>query len=260
MKWSETRPPGSSPHTSDTVQHHPHHQVWRHSALGVPPSPDDPSAPPVFAYQVIALCEFVAVDRYTKHLAAGKPASSSSSSSSSSAPSSGTPARRQQQQQGAGAAAAAAAAAGESQYYVVEEDAHLVVRHLLLFKDPAVLSRQGKGNPSPARALPTPGGGSTGTLTRRAAAGAGTGAGAEAGQAPGAAAGVAGAGAAGAARARRPRGWADHLFVFLRAACFLVVLVMLLDGLERLLTKTGTLQHPSAKRGGGGGGRKRGAR
>jgi hypothetical protein len=72
-----------------------------------------------FGYQLVALCEFVDMPGYTRPGAGGK--------------------------QG-------------SEYFVVEDDAHLAVRALLLFKDPAARWQEGSATPvpraGPAKAAP----------------------------------------------------------------------------------------------------------
>lgn len=204
-------------------------KVWRHSTFGaVPPQTDPKTAAPVFAYQIIACCEFVALDKYTKRLVPAPPSSSSSSSSGASRQQQQR--QQQQQQQGGGGGRGAKA---KSEYYVIEEaEQHLVVRLLLLFKDPAI-GRQ--GGASPARAT----GPQTSTNPRVSAATAA------------AAAATAGGGGRGRHPQRRRRGW-DSLLVVVRVVSSLFAILLLLDGLEQLLTRSGFLKHPALPRGGGG--------
>lgn len=100
---------------------------------------------------------------------------------------------------------------------------------LLLFKDPAIV-RQGRPGAAAAAAAGIPA--STGGTSTSGAAAAGL----LPPQLP--------------QQGRRQRGWTDHLFALVRAACFVVALVMLLDGLERLLVKRGALHTPATAGGG----------
>ena len=74
-------------------------------------SSSSPSTQPLFAYQIIALCEFINLPKYRIGFSKGHQKASSSLSTSASGSSKDT-----------------------SEYYVVDEDQHLVVRALLLFR------------------------------------------------------------------------------------------------------------------------------
>ncbi len=115
--------------------------VWRHSRFGVTPaaSSSASASAPVFAYQIIALCEFINKPEYRCTDVAG---------SSPSPP----PAKKRGSRGGGGKPGSSS-----SEYYVVAEDEHLVVRALLLFKDPA--TQRGPPTPSFLGAAGASGGG-----------------------------------------------------------------------------------------------------
>ena len=122
--------------------------VWRHSRFGVVPGGRGGGAvgggAPLFAYQIIALCEFIDLPQYRCGLMGGgssgtsAPSTSTCSSDfSSSSSSSGSPPTVQHRRGSNGTSSSSNSSSSE--YWVVGDDAHLVVRALLLFKDPAVL-------------------------------------------------------------------------------------------------------------------------
>jgi len=135
--------------------------VWKHSQFGNRATASSAAAasgaPPVFAYQVIALCEIIDMPEYR----CGFPGSDGSAVAVTAArqrsePSTSTPVSSPTREVNR----------DRSEYWVVANDSHLVVRALLLFKDPAILPnaptfplstrtvRQRRGSPGAAANLP----------------------------------------------------------------------------------------------------------
>lgn len=117
-------------------------KVWRHSRFaagaslsgggGVSSSLSSSGGgggQPLFAYQLIALCEFINLPKYRIGFKKGhNKASSSLSSSTSSATGQTSSSSSSLSISGSGSSK------DSSEYYVVDEDQHLVVRAMLLFR------------------------------------------------------------------------------------------------------------------------------
>ena len=132
--------------------------VWKHSRFGVVPGGGggggEGEGVPLFAYQIIALCEFIDLPQYRCGLRGGGSSGGSAPSTSISTSSSSSLSTAQHRR----GSNAGSSSSSSSEYWVVSDDTHLVVRALLLFKDPAVLR-------GPPPALPSTSSSSTSSTT-----------------------------------------------------------------------------------------------
>ena len=115
-------------------------KVWRHSRFAAgaslsgglsssgTPTTTTATAQPLFAYQIIALCEFINLPKYCVSSKGGQHKKATSSLSSSFTSSATDKPSLSSSISGSGSSK------DSSEYYVVDEDQHLVVRALLLFR------------------------------------------------------------------------------------------------------------------------------